>query len=70
MAVSRLLIAIASLVVGIGFRHMGFSSCDGAGAQLLRGMCNLPRPGIKSTSLALADGFFIHCATGEVSPVC
>ena len=69
MAVRRLLIAIASLL-GIGFRHVGFSSCDGAGAQLLRGMCNLPRPGIKSMSLALADGFFIHCATREVSPVC
>ena len=59
-----------SLLWGTGSRHMGFSSCDGTRAQLLQGMWNLPGPGIKSMSLALADGFYIHCAMGEVSPIC
>ena len=54
--VFRLLTAVPSLVVG----HAGFSSCSTCGkrAQLLQGMCNLPGPGIKPTSLALAGRFF------------
>ena len=38
-----------------GSRHAGFSSC-GARAQLLRGMWDLPRPGLEPVSLALAGG--------------
>ena len=49
-----LLIAVASLVVE--HRHVGFSSC-GARAQLLRGMWDLPRPGLEPVSPALAGGF-------------
>ena len=51
-----------------GSRHTGFCSCGsralerglsscGTWAQLLRGICSLPRPGIKCMSLALAGGF-------------
>ena len=39
-----------------GSGHEGFSSCD-TGALLLQGMWNLPRPGIKPMSPALAGGF-------------
>ena len=58
-----LLIAVASLVVEHGLQacrlqqlwHVGFSSC-GTRAQLLCGMWDLPRPGIKPVSCALAGG--------------
>ena len=35
---------------------MGFSSC-GSWAELLRGMWNLPGPGVESVSPALEGGF-------------
>ena len=38
------------------YRRKGFSSC-GTWAYLLRGMWNLPRPGLKPMSPALAGGF-------------
>ena len=57
-----------------GSRHMGFGSCGlravehrlsscGAWPQLLRGMWDLPRPGIEPVSPALAGGFFFFCFT-------
>ena len=68
-AVFRLLTAVPSLVVKCRLLgHSGFSSCRTCGkrAQLLRGMCNLPGPGIKPTSPALAGGgFFTTESTGE-----
>ena len=50
-----------------GSGHMGFSSC-GAGAQLPHGVWDLPDPGIKPLSPALAGGdlFLVQCAIREV----
>jgi len=42
----------------------GFSSC-GTGAWLLCGMWNLPQPGIKPLSLALAGGFLVRVPPGK-----
>ena len=42
----------------------GLSSC-GARAQLLRGMWNLPRPGLKPVSPALAGGFLTTAPPGK-----
>ena len=53
LLVHRLLIAVASLIVGVGSWHTGFGSC-GAWAYLPHHMWNLPGPGIKPMSLALA----------------
>ena len=55
VAVCGLLIAMSSLVSEHG--HMGFGSCD-TWARLPSSMWNLPRPGIKPVSPALAAGFF------------
>ena len=62
----------ASVVVAHGFSSCSLralehrlSSC-GTRAQLLRGMWDLPGPGIKPVSPALASGFLNHCATREV----
>ena len=63
-----LLIAVTSLTVGTGSRHMGLSNYSsrapecwlthcGTWAQLLHSMWNLPRPRIEPVSLALADRF-------------
>ena len=62
----------SSVVVARGLSSCGtqalerrLSSC-GARASLLRGMWDLPRPGLKPVSPVLAGGFFNHCATREV----
>ena len=67
-----LLIVVASLVAKHGLWGSwasvvpvrGLSSCS-LWAQLLRGMWNLPRPGIKSMSSALAGGFLTTGRPGE-----
>ena len=46
----------------VGSRHAGFSSC-GAWVLLLRGMCDLPRPGTEPVSPLLAGGFLTTRAT-------
>ena len=51
VAVLRLLFAVTSLVA-----ERGLNSC-GSWALLLCGMCDLPGPGIKPVSPALAGGF-------------
>ena len=69
-----------SLLWSTGSRHAGFSSCGtwasvvaahrlsscGARAQLLRGMWDLPRPGLKPVSPALAGGFLTIVPPGKV----
>ena len=45
-----------SYCVAQALGHMGFSSC-GSWAELLRGMWNLPGPGVESVSPALEGGF-------------
>ena len=69
VAVHRLLIAVASLVLNTGARVQGFSgsgswapehrlnSC-GTWAELLRGIWDPPRSGIEPVSPASAGGFF------------
>ncbi|XP_060141784.1 SAGA-associated factor 29 isoform X1 [Globicephala melas] len=47
-----------------GSRHAGFSSC-GARACLLRGMWDLPEPGIEPVSPAPAGGFLIALPPGK-----
>ena len=42
----------------------GLSSC-GTQAQLLRGMWDVPRPGLKPVSPALADGFLTTVPPGK-----
>ena len=64
------------LLWSMGSRRVGFSSCGswalecrlsscGAWAQLLRGMWDLPRPGLEHVSLALADGFLTTAPPGK-----
>ena len=62
----------ASVVVACGLSSCGsralecrLSSC-GAQAQLLRRMWDLPGPGLKPMSPALAGGILHHCTTREV----
>ena len=60
VAVRRLLIAVASLVVEHGLQGTrGFSSC------VLRGMWDLPRPGLEPVSPALAGGFLTTAPPGK-----
>jgi len=53
-------------------RHMGFSSWSSGDQRLwhmalvVRGMWNLPRPGIEPMSPALAGGFLSTVPPGEV----
>ena len=54
-----LLIAVASLAA-----EAGLSGC-GTQASLLRGMWNLPRPGIKPVSLALPGRFLTTGPPGK-----
>ena len=65
------------LLWSAGSRREGFSSCGswalehrlsscGTQAQVLHGMWDLPGPGLKPVSPALAGGFLTHCATREV----
>ena len=49
-----------------GSGHMGFGSC-GAGAQLPHGVWDLPDPGIKPPSPALAGGFLFSVPPGRSS---
>ena len=66
VAVRGLLVAGASLVVEHGLQGTqasgaaahGLRSCGMQAYQLLRGMWDLPRPGIEPMSPALAGGFF------------
>ena len=64
------------LLRSTGSRRTGFRSCGsralerrlsscGARAQLLRGMWNLPRPGIEPVSPALAGGFLTTAPPGK-----
>ena len=61
---SVLLIAVASLIAE--HRLQGFSSCD-AWVQLPHGMWNLPGPGIKPMSHALAGRFLTSGPPGKSS---
>ena len=65
------------LLRSTGFRRAGFSSCAswalecrlsscGARASLLRGMWDLPGPGLEPVSPALAGGFLTTVPPGEV----
>ena len=63
----------ASVVVARGLSSRGLrglehrlSSC-GAQAWLLRGMCDLPRPGLDPVSPALAGGFLTAAPPGKPS---
>ena len=68
------------LLRSTGSRRMGFSSCGmwalerrlsscGARAQLLRGMWDLPGPGIKPMSPVLAGGFLTTAPSGKSPPL-
>ena len=54
----------ASLVAGHRLQTRRFSNC-GSQAQLLRGMWDLPRPGLKPVSSALADRFSTTAPPGK-----
>ena len=56
------------LLRSTGFRRVGFSSC-GTRAQLLRGMWDLPGPGIEPMSPALAGGFLTTAPPGKSHPI-
>ena len=81
IAVRRPLTITASLVVEHRPQTRKLSSC-GSWAQLLRGMWDLPGPGLEPVSPALAGGFLTtappgkpgrwilnHCATREVHEI-
>ena len=64
------------LLRSTGSRHTGFGSCGsralecrlsscGAGASLLRGLWDLPRPGLEPMSPALAGGFLTTAPPGK-----
>ena len=68
------------LMWSTGSRHMGFSSCGwwalerrlsscGTRAQLIRGMWDLPGPGLKPMSPALAGGFLTTTPPGKPSRI-
>ena len=67
IAVRGPLTIVASLVVEHRLQTRRISSC-GSRAQSLRGMWDLPRPGLEPVSPALA-GRFNHCTTRE-APHC
>ena len=52
------------LLRSTGSRHVGFSSC-GTQALLLRGMWDLPRPGLEPVSAALAGRFLTTVPPGK-----
>ena len=68
IAVRRPLTIAASLVVEhrLQARRRRLSSC-GSRAQLLRGMWDLPRPGLEPVSPALAGGFSTTAPPGKPS---
>ena len=55
------------LLWSTGSRHVGFHSC-GSWAQLLRGMWDLPGPGLKPVAPALAGGFLTTVPPGKPFP--
>ena len=57
-------LVVASLVVEHRLQTRRLSSC-GSWAQPLRGMWDLPRPGLEPVSPASADKILNHCATRE-----
>ena len=61
---ARLLLAAASLVLSMGSRHAGFSSC-GAQVQLLLGIWNVLRPGTQPVSPAMVDSYLCHLGSQE-----
>ena len=76
VVVRKLLIAVVSLVVEHGLWVHRLSSCGlralerrlsscGARTQLLRGMWDLPGPGLEPVSPALAGGFLIAVPPGK-----
>ena len=64
VAVHRLLIVVASLVVEHGLQVRRLNSC-GTRAQLLHSMWDLPRPGLEPVSATLACGFLITVPPGK-----
>ena len=64
IAVCGPLIIAASLVAEHGLQTHRLSSC-GSGAQLLRGMWDLPRPGLEPVSPALAGRFSTTAPPGK-----
>ena len=68
IAVCGLLIVVASLVVEHRPYMRRLSSC-GSWAYLLRGMWDLPRPGIEPVSSALAGRFLTTAPPGK-PPMC
>ena len=64
IAVRRPLTIMASLVAEHRLQTCRLSNC-GSQAQLLRGMWDLPRPGLKPMSPALGRQTLNHCATRE-----
>ena len=64
VAVSRLLIAVASLVEEHGLQTRGVRSC-GTLAQLLHHVQNLPEPGIEPVFSTLTGRFLTRCHLGS-----
>ena len=64
IAVCGPLTVVAYLVAKHRLRMRRLSSC-GSRAQLLRGMWDLPRPGLEPVSPAMAGGFSITAPPGE-----
>ena len=64
IAVRRPLTIAASLVAEHRLQSRRLSNC-GSWAQLLRGMWDLPRPGLESVSPALAGGFSTTAPPGK-----
>ena len=67
IAVRGPLTVAASLVVEHRLQTRRLSSC-GSRAQLLRGMWDLPRPGLEPVSLALAGRLSTTAPPGKPSP--
>ena len=65
IAVRRLLTVAASSVAEHRLHTRRLSSC-GSRAQLLRGMWDLPRPGLEPVSPALAGGFLTTAQPGKL----
>ena len=68
IAVRRPLTIAASLVAEHRLQTRRLSNC-GSRAQLLRGMWDLPRPGLKPMSPALAGRFSTTAPPGKPSPL-
>ena len=64
IAVRRPLTITASLVAEHRLQTRRLSSC-GSRAQLLRGMWDLPRPGLEPVSPCIGRRILNHCATRE-----